>query len=85
MSLASRTPRYGGQGVSLRSAPVQAPSINPAGMAGAEQAKQRVLGLASSTLIAFQRQNLIAQQATAYLYYTSAASGVQTDVARIFD
>lgn len=85
MSLASRTPRYGGQGVSLRSAPVQAPSINPAGMAGAERAKQRVLGLASSTLVAFQRQNLIAQQATADLYYTSAASEVQTKVSRIFD
>lgn len=85
MSLSSRTPRYGGQGVSLRSAPVQAPSINPAGMAGAEQAKQGVLGLASSTLVAFQRQNLIAQQATDDLYYTSAASGVQTNVARIFD
>jgi len=85
MSLASRTPRYSGQGVSLRSAPVQAPSVTPAGIAGAEQAKQRVLGLASSTLVAFQRQNLIAQQATADLYYTSAASDVETKVARIFD
>jgi hypothetical protein len=54
-------------------------------MAGAERAKQRVLGLASSTLVAFQRQNLIAQQATADLYYTSAASEVQTKVSRIFD
>jgi hypothetical protein len=35
--------------------------------------------------VAFQRQNLIAQQATADLYYTSAASEVQTNVVRLFD
>ena len=85
MSLGSRTPRYQVKTVSLRQAPVQAPLATPTGIAGAEQAKQRVLGLASSTLVAFQRQNLIAQQATADLYYTSTTSEVQTKVARIFD
>lgn len=84
MSLASRTPRYGGQSVSLRSAPVQAPSVTPAGIAGAAQAQQRVLGLASSTLVAFQRQNLIAQQATADLYFTSAHSDVTTKVSQVY-
>lgn len=84
MSLASRTPRYGGQSVSLRSAPVQAPSVTPAGIAGAAQAQQRVLGLASSTLVAFQRQNLIAQQATDDLYFTSAHSDVTTKVSQVY-
>ena len=85
MSLGSRTPRYQVKTVSLRQAPVQAPLATPTGIAGAEQAKQRVLGLASSTLVAFQRQNLIAEQATDDLYFTSANSNVKTNVSRIYD
>lgn len=85
MSLGSRTPRYQVKTVSLRQAPVQAPLATPTGIADAEQAKQRVLGLASSTLVAFQRQNLIAQQATDDLYFTSANSNVKTNISRIYD
>lgn len=85
MSLGSRTPRYQVKTVSLRQAPVQAPLATPTGIAGEEQAKQRVLGLASSTLVAFQRQNLIAQQATDDLYFTSANSNVKTNISRIYD
>jgi hypothetical protein len=85
VSLGSRTPRYQVKTVSLRQAPVQAPLATPTGIAGAEQAKQRVLGLASSTLVAFQRQNLIAEQATDDLYFTSANSNVKTNVSRIYD
>jgi hypothetical protein len=70
--------------VSLRSAPVQAPSVTPAGIAGAAQAQQRVLGLASSTLVAFQRQNLIAQQATDDLYFTSVHSDATTKVSQVY-
>lgn len=85
MSLGSRTPRYQVKTVSLRQAPVRAPLATPTGIAGAEQAKQRVLGLASSTLVAFQRQSLIAEQATDDLYFTSANSNVKTNVSRIYD
>mgnify|MGYP003121406473 FL=1 len=85
MSLGSRTPRYQGQTVSLRAAPVRAPLASPTGIIGAEQAKQRVLGLASSTLVEFQRQNIIAQQATDDIYYAGASSDLTANVSRIYE
>ena len=85
MSLGSRTPRYQGQTVSLRAAPVRAPLASPTGIISAEQSKQRVLGLASSTLVEFQRQNIIAKQATDDIYYAGASSDLTANLSRIYD